>query len=122
MKIILLLILISSQYNLKSQDTLNTTCIVNIKGKDEVKENINYQIIINKTNVYFNSDKPYSSFKLELKDTIEYERSFYNEIHTISCNLPNCTFKIEKIDNKISMVAIKNETRNYYVFYLKCDY
>lgn len=122
MKIILLLILIISQHNLKSQDTLNTTCTVNIKGKDEVKENINYQIIINKTNVYFNSDKPYSSFKLELKDTLEYERSFYNEIHTISCNLPNCTFKIEKIDNEITMVAIKNEIRNYYVFYLKCGY
>ena len=122
MKIILLLILIISQYNLKSQDTLNTTCTVNIKGKDEVKQSINYEIIINKTNVYFNSDKPYSSFKLELKDTLEYEISFYNEIHTISCNLPNYTFKIEKIDNEITMVAIKNETRNYYVFYLNCDY
>lgn len=122
MKLIILLILLINQYNLKSQDTLNTTCVVNIKGEDEFRQDINYEIIINKTNAYFESDKTYSSFILELKDTLKYEKSIYNEIYTIGCNLPNCTFKIEKTNNKISMVAIKNEIKNYYVFYLKCGY
>jgi len=122
MYILTLLILIITIHNSKSQDLLNTNCVVNIKGDNEIKEYVDYEITINKRNVYFKSNNLKTTFKIELKDTISYEKTFYNEIHTIVCDLPDCTFKIEKIDNKISMVAIKNEIKNYYIFYLNCSY
>ena len=55
-----------------------------------------------------------------LNDTLKVENNLYNNIYTIGCDLPNCTFKIEKRKNKITMVAIKNEINDYYVFYLNC--
>lgn len=120
MKTVIILVLVLLQYNLKSQDTIVTNCMVNFRDSIEIKKTINYEIHVNKRYVYFKSTNKKLDFNVRLSDTLNIENNFYNDIYTIECDLPNCTFKIEKRKNKITMVAIKNEINDYYVFYLNC--
>lgn len=120
MKSILFLLLVFLQTNLFAQDTLNTTCIVSLK--DGVKERVyfDYQIIIDSTCAFFDSGDIKTSFKVYLGDTTYVDVGFTNTIYTLSCNIKDSTFKIETKYDLISMVAIKNELTENYLFYLVC--
>jgi len=120
MKSILLLLLVFLQTNLFAQDTLNTNCIVSLK--DGVKERVyfDYQIIIDSTYAFFDSGDIKTSFKVYLGDTTYVDVGFTNTIYTLSCNIKDSSFKIETKYDLISMVAIKNELTENYLFYLEC--